>query len=1151
MSEFTKMKITLDFYNKNIVSVSAKQYDNQSRYIEISCAENGKAFLADKNTMSAYIRYRKPDGLGCFNDCEITDEGNILVELTEQMLSAQGKAEADIMLLEKVFTSGEKPTDIEDIYEIHAPVISVMSFYVNIAPTALNHAQIESSYEFNALSNALSQIDYNNKKVEALDKELTENENERKTAETARVNAENTRKTNETVRINAENIRKAAETERKDNEAVRQSNETTRQTQENKRQTDTATAISNANAAAQNANNKANDLQNKLDSHHFVLTEDKDVAGGVAGLDSNAKVPISELYDASTTSKGIVQLTNSVASTSTTTAATPNSVKVAYDKTLSVETALNNEITRATAAENAKANIANPTFTGTPKAPTAAAGTNSTQIATTAFVQTAVSSGIAASDAMIVKGTIGTNGTVTALPTTYKTGWTYRVTSAGTYAGQVCEIGDLIIALVDRNGSGNTNSDWCVAQTNINGAITGVKSGDAYIQASQTGSVVTITHKDVAATNTTSSVSPAHGGKFTAVKAVTRDAKGHITGVDTETVTLPAEPNQNAFSNVAVGNTTIAADSKTDTLTFAAGRNTTLTPDANNDKITVSLADKCTTITDWNLATANGWYLGRRADNSPSEVVEWWYGLVIAHSTTYVRQILYRFGTDNNVSGNNSDRYERIMQNGVWGTWVNTSVRTAVPKNAKFTDTTYSNATTTTSGLMSANDKLKLDYTNIAYGTCSTAAATSAKVITLSGNTKWTLQKGSVVIVKFTNTNTASSVTLNVNNTGAKRIWVDRAVYTGTSAQYCGYANRNLIYVYDGTYWVWIFGGYDSNTTYSNATLGQGYGTCTTAEATTAKVVTLSSYNLVVGGIVAVKFTYAVPANSTMNINSRGAKAIYYRGAAISAGIIKAGDIGVFIYNGTQYHLLSVDRNDSSQTVGNGTITITQNGTTKGTFTTNQSGNTTIALTDNNTTYSNMKGATASAAGKAGLVPAPAKGYTTRFLRGDGTWQTPPNTWRGIEDNLTSTSTTKSLSANQGRILKSLIPSSAYKLIYALQRTGTSGNGTVITTYTPDYWYTTIGNIRILAMNIPVFNIPVNSTKTITVVLPIAFSNNSYYISISMNLGGNLYSPTSNNYAYCYSQTNSTLKIGVNTNDVGGSYGEATDFLSVLCIGIA
>lgn len=49
-----------------------------------------------------------------------------------------------------------------------------------------------------------------------------------------------------------------------------------------------------------------------------------------------------------------------------------------------------------------------------------------------------------------------------------------------------------------------------------------------------------------------------------------------------------AEANQNAFSNIVVGATTIAADSKTDTLTLAAGSNVTLTPDANNDKITIS-----------------------------------------------------------------------------------------------------------------------------------------------------------------------------------------------------------------------------------------------------------------------------------------------------------------------------------------------------------------------------------------------------------------------------------------------------------------------------------------------------------------------------------------------------------------------------------
>ena len=47
---------------------------------------------------------------------------------------------------------------------------------------------------------------------------------------------------------------------------------------------------------------------------------------------------------------------------------------------------------------------------------------------------------------------------------------------------------------------------------------------------------------------------------------------------------------------------------------------------------------------------------------------------------------------------------------------------------------------------------------------------------------------------------------------------------------------------------------------------------------------------------------------------------------------------------------------------------------------------------DTNTTYSNMTAATASAAGKSGLVPAPAAGAQTKYLRGDGTWQTPPNT---------------------------------------------------------------------------------------------------------------------------------------------------------------
>lgn len=55
-----------------------------------------------------------------------------------------------------------------------------------------------------------------------------------------------------------------------------------------------------------------------------------------------------------------------------------------------------------------------------------------------------------------------------------------------------------------------------------------------------------------------------------------------------------------------------------------------------------------------------------------------------------------------------------------------------------------------------------------------------------------------------------------------------------------------------------------------------------------------------------------------------------------------------------------------------------------------------VPWTDTNTTYSNMGAATANAAGAAGLVPAPAAGKQTSFLRGDGTWVVPTNTTYGL-----------------------------------------------------------------------------------------------------------------------------------------------------------
>jgi len=83
---------------------------------------------------------------------------------------------------------------------------------------------------------------------------------------------------------------------------------------------------------------------------------------------------------------------------------------------------------------------------------------------------------LSAADAMIFKGTIGTEGTITTLPTTHSAGWAYKVITAGTFAGEVCEVGDLIIAIVDRAGTGNTNDDWTVVQTNLDGVVIGPSS---------------------------------------------------------------------------------------------------------------------------------------------------------------------------------------------------------------------------------------------------------------------------------------------------------------------------------------------------------------------------------------------------------------------------------------------------------------------------------------------------------------------------------------------------------------------------------------------------------------------------------------------------------------------------------------------------
>lgn len=80
----------------------------------------------------------------------------------------------------------------------------------------------------------------------------------------------------------------------------------------------------------------------------------------------------------------------------------------------------------------------------------------------------------------------------------------------------------------------------------------------------------------------------------TTYNVATQSANGLESAADKKKldgIATGAQVNQNAFSNITVGSTTIAADSATDTLTLVAGSNITLTPDANNDKVTITSKD--------------------------------------------------------------------------------------------------------------------------------------------------------------------------------------------------------------------------------------------------------------------------------------------------------------------------------------------------------------------------------------------------------------------------------------------------------------------------------------------------------------------------------------------------------------------------------
>ena len=235
------------------------------------------------------------------------------------------------------------------------------------------------------------------------------------------------------------------------------------------------------------------------------------------------------------------------------------------------------QVTNLTTDLGNKAPKDSPALTGTPTAPTATAGTNTTQIATTAFVKTAVDNAIATADALTYKGTVdgGSTGEYGALTPAASKGDVYKVATAGKIDGVKVEVGDMLVCNTDSTAAATSSNystivaNWDFIQTNIDGAVTSssssVTTNTVAIFDGTTGKIIkssgytigksvpsNAVFTDASVTAVGNHYSPAtdssaekdaSGGTATqlpttngssnvqVVTGITMDAKGHVTGV--------------------------------------------------------------------------------------------------------------------------------------------------------------------------------------------------------------------------------------------------------------------------------------------------------------------------------------------------------------------------------------------------------------------------------------------------------------------------------------------------------------------------------------------------------------------------------------------------------------------------------------------
>lgn len=157
------INIDVDFYDKKYILINAKQLDKGSRFLLVTCYNHGTPCSLDYTSQSAYMRYKKADDYSVFNFCKIDNDGKILVELTEQMLSASGICTADLVIVNKRIADVDENT--LEVAVKDAEVLSTMTFRIDVSEVAAENSEIESSYEYSGLNETLANANAEYSKV--------------------------------------------------------------------------------------------------------------------------------------------------------------------------------------------------------------------------------------------------------------------------------------------------------------------------------------------------------------------------------------------------------------------------------------------------------------------------------------------------------------------------------------------------------------------------------------------------------------------------------------------------------------------------------------------------------------------------------------------------------------------------------------------------------------------------------------------------------------------------------------------------------------------------------------------------------------------------------------------------------------------------